>query len=157
MTRRDRCVCCNELVADYDLICEQCCESYCFNCQPIPYDSMSRLATIYSKIRVLCHPILTTEELKNILLDITSDQFINYCNYCLERYESTSVDKLNTIYCEIDKVKNKLIQNELVTNDNDDDTDDNKHNVEIMQDFFQLLEVNMYIDLIPYICVNCSN
>ncbi len=79
MTRRDYCKVCGEMVNDYDPTCSECGCSFCFSC-PLQYDSLSRLEMLHCKINVLCKPIVSTEELKQFIEDINSEQYIRSVN-----------------------------------------------------------------------------
>jgi len=75
MTRRDYCKECKEIVGDWDIMCNQCHESFCYNCFTT-YDSLSRLCNLYARFNVMREPTITLEEFDQLCQDLQSDNFV---------------------------------------------------------------------------------
>ena len=149
MTRRDYCTVCSELVDDYDPKCLRCACDFHYDCLTT-YDSLSRLIIINAKIKIEFEPILSIDELNEIISDISSIQFKDFVYSELKKYELREpfdyiVNKINIL---IENVKMNLILDE----------ESNVSNVKIVKDFFRDLE-NLYDIYIhdEFKCIMCHN
>ena len=97
MTCRDYCPVCNEMVGDYDVMCNNCDVSLCYDCATT-YDSKSRICIINAKIQAEGKKTsITIEELNQYYLDLKTeiiDDFINTMkeNDYYEMYENAIND-----------------------------------------------------------------
>ncbi len=72
MTRRDYCAACKEMVHDYDVSCDACGVSLCFECATT-YDAMSRLCILNARVHVLVDETITIAELEQFCQDVDDD------------------------------------------------------------------------------------
>ena len=103
MTRRDYCKKCNEMVGDWDPMCNKCHESFCYECF-VTYDSVSRLCNLSAQLNAIKNPTITVEDLDQLCQDIQSNDFIEILKNTdindLYEYEESLED--------LDKLKNML-------------------------------------------------
>lgn len=65
------------MVGDYDVMCIECCESFCYDCIET-YNPLSRLARLIAYANVASDVKLTNQDISDFIQDINSDEIQNY-------------------------------------------------------------------------------
>jgi hypothetical protein len=119
MTRRDHCVNCGEMVGDYDVMCSCCSDSLCHSCIT-PYDHVSELCAEFARLRVICNPDFTVENMKKFInnFNLTKDNFFITDKYNKnKKYYDPKFINTNKTFKNLLKKYAKSTNTELVSSD----------------------------------------